>query len=133
MQDHDPFTFPLGEIRAHDAGRRRWPVGERDCRLDQLLIEEAQEVAWGRRHLTIVHGCLVGEGDAEALDDIVCVSLDLLEGRWYRFGGIPDHHVTLTVDGPDADLAIALVGDAAVAIRPRHWMLLQTAVVEVQP
>mgnify|MGYP001012207719 CR=1 FL=1 len=55
MQDtYDPFSYLLHEIRAHDAGLREdWDTRQRDHYLETLLIEEAQEIAWGRR-FTIV-------------------------------------------------------------------------------
>ena len=60
---HDPFSFLLNEIQAHDAGdRTTWDGELRAHYLDVLLVEEAQEIAWGRRHLTVIHG--------ETLDEI---------------------------------------------------------------
>lgn len=134
MQDtHDPFSFLLSEIRAHDAGLRRWQPGDRDHYLAELIADEAQEIAWGRRHLSVIHGEVVDDVEAEALDDIVCALLDLLDGRWHRFGGLDDHHFTLTVDGVDADEMIGNAIDVIVRIRPQHWIVTTTAVVEVEP
>jgi hypothetical protein len=57
MQDtYDPFSFLLSEIQAYDAGQRNWNVELREHYLDELLADEAEEIAWGRRHLTIVYG-----------------------------------------------------------------------------
>ena len=111
MQEHDPFTFGLNEIRAHDAGRRHWPVGERDRRLDQLLAEEAQELAWGRRHLTVIYGDILTEADEHDLDDLVCTILDAFAPRWFRLTGVPDRYLTVTIAGDDATQVIhALAG-----------------------
>lgn len=130
MQDiHDPFSYVLGEIRAHDAGQRGWRPGVREHYLRVLTADEAQELAWGRRHLTVVHGEVHDEAQAEALDDVVCAILDLLDGRWHRFGGIPDHHFTLTVDGPDADDLIRQAARVVRMMRPRHWQVVESAVV----
>lgn len=132
MQDtHDPFSFLLSEIRAHDAGLRRWQPGDRDHYLAELIADEAQEIAWGRRHLTIIHGEVIDEVEAEALDDIVCALLDLLDGRWHRFGGLDDHHFTLTVSGPDADAFLESVATTLVPAIPAQWSVAMTAVVEV--
>lgn len=134
MQDiYDPFSYVLGEIRAHDAGQRGWQPGIRDHYLRVLTADEAQELAWGRRHLTVVHGEVLDETEAEALDDIVCAILDLLDGRWHRFGGIPDHHFTLTVDGPNADDLVHQIGDLATRAKPGHWAVVASAVVDPAP
>jgi hypothetical protein len=132
MQDiHDPFSFLLTEIHAHDAGRRDWLPADRELGLRVLLVEEAQEIAWGLRHLSVVHGPIVDDVDGEMLDDLVCALLDLVDSGWYRFGGIPDHHFTLTVGGPHADDLVADAIEAIVAIRPPNWRILDTAVLEV--
>lgn len=133
MQDtHDPFSFLLNEVRAHDAGERDWGPGDKELTLQLLLVDEAQELAWGRRHLSVVHGQIGDEAAAETLDDIVCALLDLVDGRWHRFGGIPDHHFTLTVEGPGADRLLADAIDLVVALRLPGWQVTDTAVVEVR-
>ena len=132
MQDHDPFTFGLNEIRAHDAGRRQWSVGERDRRLDQLLTAEAQELAWGRRHLTVLYGEVNDEADAQALDDLVCTILDALDGRWHRLTGVPDRYVTVTIAGPDAQRLIHALQAELAQLAPRHWQIVDSAIVEVR-
>jgi hypothetical protein len=132
MQDtYDPFSFLLSEIQAHDVGLRNWSPGQRGHYLDELLADEAQEIAWGRRHLSVVHGKLLDEAEADALDDIVCALLDLVDGRWHRFGGIADRHFTLTVDGPAAEDLIADAADLATRTKPTHWRVVATAIVEV--
>ena len=131
MQDHDPFTFRLNEIRAHDAGRRRWPVGERDRRLDELLTAEAQEIAWGRRHLSIVYGEITDEAEAQALDDVVCTILDALDGRWHRLTGVPNRYVTVTVGDPDAQQVVHALQAHLAHLVPRHWQIRDSAIVEV--
>jgi hypothetical protein len=133
VQDHDPFTFGLNEIRAHDAGRRRWRVGERDRRLDQLLVEEAQELAWSRRHLSIVYGEITDEAEAQALDDLVCTILDALDGRWHRLTGVPDRYVTVTIAGPDAQHVIHALQAQLAQVAAPHWGILDTAIVEDLP
>jgi hypothetical protein len=132
MQDtYDPFSFLLNEIRAHDAGLRNWSPGQRDHYLDELLADEAQEIAWGRRHLSVVHGEVLDEVEAETLDDIVCALLDLIDGAWHRFGGLADHHFTLTIVGPDADDVIGRAAEVITRCKPDHWRVIATAVVEV--
>jgi len=131
VQDHDPFTFGLNEIRAHDAGRRRWPVGERDRRLDQLLAEEAQELAWGRRHLSVVYDEVNNEAEAQALDDLVCTILDALDGRWHRLTGVPDRYLTVTIAGPDAQQVIHVLQAHLARLILPQWRVIDSAIVEV--
>jgi len=129
MQDtYDPFSYLLNEIRAHDAGRRTWTDGLRDHLLNELRADEAQEIAWGRRHLTVIHGEILDGIEAETLDDIVCDLLDLVDGAWHRFGGLADHHFTLTVAGPDAEDLIARATHLATRAKPPHWQVTATAV-----
>ena len=132
VQDHDPFTFRLNEIRAHDAGRRRWPVGERDRRLDELLTEEAQELAWGRCHLSIVYGEVTEEAEAQALDDVVCTILDALDDHWHRLTGVPNRYVTVTVGGPDAQQVVHALQAHLAPLVPKHWQIRDSAIVEVE-
>lgn len=131
MQEYDPFTFLLNEIRAHDAGRRPWPIGERDRRYEQLFTEEAQEVAWGRRHLTLVYGEITDENEAYALDDAVCMILDAVDGRWCRLTGAQDRYLTVTVEGPDAQQVVHMLQARLGSFVPRHWGLIDSAIVEV--
>jgi hypothetical protein len=131
MQEHDPFTFALNEIRAHDAGRRRWPVGERIRRLDELVATEAEEIAWGRRHLTLVYGQIATTDEEQALDDAVCIILDTIAGRWNRLTGVPGSYLTVTIDGEGAPQLIHTLQAQLAAMTPRHWALTDTAIVEV--
>jgi len=132
MQDiYDPFSYLQNEIRAHDAGLRPdWDANQRDHYLEVLLIEEAQEIAWGRRHLTVVHGEVLDDVDAELLDELFAAWEDIA-GRvaWARLGGVPDDHMTITLAGPHSEDALTLASDAALQLRPRHWIVTDTPIV----
>jgi len=128
MQEHDPYTFALNEIRAHDQGRRRWPAGERERRLELLRAEEAQELAWGLRHLTIIYGEIHNDRDEQALDDVVCIALDAFDGRWHRLTGVPARYLTVTISGPDASPWVDLLASHWAQIAPHHWQILHSAV-----
>jgi len=131
MQDtHDPFSFLLNEIRSYDAGLRdNWDDYQRNHYFDVLLVDEAQELAWGRRHLTLVHGEPVDEVEAELLDELFAAWIDLShQAEWSRMGAVPDHHVTLAVAGPGADELVAAAADLAGRANPGHWNILDAAV-----
>lgn len=130
MQDtHDPFSFLLSEIRAHDAGlRANWDDYQRAHYLEVLLVEEAQEIAWSRRHLTVVHGEPLDEVEAELLDDLFAAWEDIAaKPEWARIGGVPDHHLTLAVGGPAAAEHLAAAADLAARANPGHWHVVDGA------
>lgn len=136
MQDtYDPFSYLLNEIRAYDTGLREdWGTCQRRHYLDLLLVEEAQEIAWGRRHLTIVHGDAVDEVQAERLDDLFAAWENIAtRAEWCRIGGVPDWHLTLTLADPQHEQWIRWAADQAIAINPGHWQLLATALPSLHP
>lgn len=128
MQDtHDPFSYLLNEIRAFDAGlREHWEPYQRDHYLDVLLIEEAQEIAWGRHHLTVVHGEPVDEVEAELIDELFAAWEDIAEHcEWARIGGVPDQQLTLTISGEASDYLAARAISCASTANPGHWLLIE--------
>jgi len=130
MQDtYDPFSFLLSEIRAFDAGEREnWDPFQRQHYLDVLLADEAEEIAWGRRHVSLVHGVLCDEVEAETLDEIFAAWEDLAVGsEWARIGGLSGHHLTLTVGGASANSLVTAAAEFALRHRPRRWRVLETA------
>lgn len=136
MQDaHDPFSHLLSEIRAHDAGLRPdWDPHQGDHYLETLLIEEAQEIAWGRRHLTVVHGEILDEFDAELVDELFSDWEDIAASAgWSRIGGVPDDHLTLTLAGLHAMQAMRMATEAALRLKAHHWAVLETAIVTGKP
>lgn len=118
MQDtYDPFSYLLAEIYAYDAGLRHWPPGLREHYLEQLLIAEAEEIAWGRRHLTVVHGPVTDETQADRLNELYAVLHNIARhADWMRIGMVPHHHFTITVAGGQAGDIIETC--AAVAAGP---------------
>lgn len=126
MQDtYDPFSYLLNEIRAHDAGLREdWDAGQRDHYLEVLLLEEAQEIAWGRHHLTLIHGEVVDDVEAELLDELFATWEEVADhAEWSRIGGVPDHHLTLTVAGRESPALIAAALAAATQLRLAGWII----------
>ena len=129
MQDiYDPFSYLLNEIRAHDAGLRDWSPGQREHYLAELQADEAQELAWGRRHLTVVHGPVTDDSAAAQVDELIA-NLDQFGcyAHWTRLGGVPNHQLTLTVGGPDADQLIEAAAEVVRQLNPGHWWITATA------
>jgi hypothetical protein len=124
MQDtHDPFSYLLNEIRAHDAGLREdWDPYQRDHYLETLLIEEAQEIAWGRRHLTVIHGPVLDDVVADLLDELFVAWEEVASrAQWGRIGGGEDSHLTLAIADPQSDRWMDLALDAVAATNPGTW------------
>lgn len=131
MQDiYDPYSFILSEIQAYDAGQRDWEPGRRAQYLSGLRVDEAEELAWGRRHLTVEYG----PGTEPALEQYL---LDLIEGfvenlpdaNWSRLSGLPGRHATITVGGPSTDALVELMSNILSMNNPGWWRVLDTAVV----
>ncbi len=43
-------------------------------------------------------------------------------------GAVPDHHVTLAVEGPGADELVDAAADLAGRANPGHWSIIDAAV-----
>ncbi len=130
MQDtYDPFSYLLNEIRAHDAGLREdWQAYQRDHYLEVLLIEEAQELAWGRRHLTVIHREPVDDVEAELLDELFAAWEILVEhSEWARIGGVPDDHLTFSVAGQRREDLLSTAAECALQANPGHWRIVDGA------
>ncbi len=123
---YDPFTWRLEEIDAIDNGHAP-DQGRRAELLDGLLIAEAEELAHGRRHLTIVHAQPHDIIEAEQLDEL-CDEIDLLvaPAEWQRIRSALDY-LTVTIAAPHASRIIEQIADAAARTNPGHWHILTTA------
>lgn len=131
MQDtYDPFSYLLSEIRAHDAGLREdWDARQLDHYLELLLVEEAQEIAWGRRHITVVHGEGLDDVEADFLDELFSAWEEVAHlAEWSRIGGVPDHHLTLTVASKNAEQLLNLACTTATELDPGSWTVVMLAV-----
>ena len=92
-----------------------------------MLVWEAEEVAHGYRHLTIVHGD-PGELDAVRHLSAFYDTLRRLAGasRWVRVRGDVDY-VTVTVGGADGEERIDQFAAAAEAASPGDWLVVASA------
>ena len=107
----DPTTDP---VRA----RQLW---------QEVLVCEAEEIAHGYRHLTIVHGDPIELAASRHLSAFYETLQRLASGcDWVRVRGDADY-VTVTVRGPHADDVLAVLEDAAVSANPGEWTLVASA------
>lgn len=116
---YDPFGWRLQEIA--DPSMR--PLRRAEL-LDELLVAEAEELAAGRRHLTIVHGEPADMAEAEELNDFYdAVERIADEAEWSRVSGGP-HYVTVTIAGADRDEWLARIIDVGHDRAADRWMII---------
>ncbi len=119
---HDPFA---SSRRGCAAGRGS---GDGKHERSNLLLEEATELAHGRRHLTIVHGDPAEVNVSRHLSEFYEELRRLAAGcEWVRVRGNAEY-VTVTVGGAVADERIALFEAAAAFANPGDWTIVATAV-----
>ena len=115
---YNPFGWRLAEIVDPGTGHLR----RRDL-VESLIIAEAEELALGRRHLTIVHGAPDTVAHSETLDvfyDQVFATTDLAE--WARVRGT-EEFVTVTVDGTGAEQLLLDIAEVAHRADPGGWQV----------
>lgn len=118
LNEVDPFGAERGAI-----GRGR--CTELGC---ELLIREAVELAYGRRHLTIVHGDPDDVVGSRELSEFYEELRRLAAGcEWVRVRGNAEY-VTVTVRGALAEEQIALFEAAAAFANPGDWTIVASAV-----
>jgi hypothetical protein len=129
-----PFSFLLQELRARDAGLREpWAPGQREQVLGDLVVAEAEEIAHGLRHLSVVHGELVDPVEAELIGELigeVCEMLSRAEGQGLvqdvRLSG-SDVHLTITMGGSEVDRWVRQVTETVRCCQRPGWQLIETA------
>jgi hypothetical protein len=111
----------LESVRAGLAARQAWlrqeladldPVAAHRRLWEILQAEEAQELAAGYRHLTVVHGYLEGDKDWELLERLL-KAIRAACGGHNAHRTSQKHRLTLTVDPPDADKVVAGLAELA--------------------
>lgn len=116
---YNPFGWRLAEIA--DPGTD--DLRRRDL-IESLIVAEAEELALGRRHLTIVHGAPATIADSDMLDafyDEVFAIAELAD--WARVRGTEDF-VTVTVGGPDAGQVLLDLVERARRANPGGWQVM---------
>jgi hypothetical protein len=118
---YDPFGWRIAELADPELNPLR-----RTELLDDLVAAEAEELAEGRRHLTIVHGEPTDIVAAEALDDFYdAVAAIARTAEWSRLSGGTDY-LTITLAGPRRDEMLATMAELGHRSAPDHWHLLAT-------
>ncbi|GMU78500.1 MAG: hypothetical protein AMXMBFR46_12950 [Acidimicrobiia bacterium] len=119
---YNPYGWRLADLADPETSPER-----RRQLYDDLLIWEAQEVAYGYRHLTVVHG------DPDDLDTSRRLT-DFYETLRRLAAALPSlrvrgttEFVTITVHGSDADAQVAVFADAARAANPGTWQIVFAA------
>ena len=115
---YNPFGWRIAELAelAADDPRRRELLAE-------LVVCEAEELARGRRHLTIVHGDPDNVADSRHLTAFYeALGALASAAEWARVRGSVDY-VTVTVAGPDAERLMSVVATAAERADPGWWRI----------
>lgn len=132
---YDPYTWRLAELdtlHQHPTRERGAAQTRRDELAAELVIAEAEELTHGRRHLTIEHAPTNGARGDDVLDrdrldhlaDVIDVLTATLPARRITR---TDRHLTVTVTGRDATLAIAAIAEQVARLNPGHWHLTPSA------
>lgn len=117
---HNPFGWRLAEI----ADPSTDPLRRTDL-IESLIIVEAEELALGRRHLTIVHGQPATLVKSETLDEFYDAVFEIAgTAEWSRVRGTEDH-VTVTVAGPHADELLLDIAELAHRANPGGWQVIE--------
>ena len=127
---YDPYTWRLDELRTlhQPTGSQRDAMHTRGQELDaELVVAEAEELAHGRRHLTIEHGPVDDVLDCDRLDALTDAIDTLTAVVPVRRIARTAEHLTVTVAGPDAPLVVAAIAEQAAFLNPGHWHLTPSA------
>lgn len=96
--------------------------------MPNMVPMSSQEIAWGRRHITVVHGELLDDVEAELVDELFAVWEEIATmAAWSRIGGVPDHHLTLTIAGATTDSLIPVAINSARHLTPGRWRVAESA------
>lgn len=118
---YDPFGWRLQALAEPDLNPLR-----RAELLDELLLAEAEEVAAGRRHLTIVHGAPADIAEAEELNDFYDTVAEIVEATdWSRLAGGPSY-LTVTVAGAARDEWLVGITDLGRHRAEGRWHIIET-------
>jgi len=119
---YNPFGPRIADLADPSTSPER-----REALREELLLWEAEEVAHGFRHLTIVHGDPVELGACRHLAAFYD-RLRIVADRcgWVRVRG-EFEFVTVTVRGVDAERRLAEFAAAADGFDPGDWVVTATA------
>lgn len=117
---HNPFGWRLAEI----ADPRTDDLRRKDLS-ESLIIAEAEELALGRRHLTVFHGSPETLVESETLDDFYDEVFAVAEAaEWSRVRGT-EEFVTVTLGGAGAEERLLDVAELAHRANPGGWKVME--------
>ena len=117
---HNPFGWRLAEI-----ADPRTDDPRRQDLIESLIVAEAEELALGRRHLTVFHGAPESLPESQKLDafyDDVFAAAEVAE--WSRIRGTEDF-VTITLGGTAVDEHLLDVVELAHRANPGGWKVME--------
>lgn len=116
---YDPFTWRIAELGSCEDPERRLLL-END-----LLIAEAEELAQGRRHVTIVHGEPRDLAESSEFDALYDVLFGIAErSGWHRIRGSRSW-VTVTLAGEGRDATLLEIEHLAAC---HQWNAMESAI-----
>lgn len=117
---YNPFGWRLAEIAdpsTHDLRRQDL--------IESLIVAEAEELALGRRHLTIFHGAPESLPESQTLDAFYDEVFAVAGGaEWSRIRGTEDF-VTVTLGGTAVDEHLLDVVELAHRANPGSWTVME--------
>lgn len=117
---YNPFGWRLAEI----ADPRTDDLRRKDLS-ESLIIAEAEELALGRRHLTVFHGSPETLVESEMLDDFYDEVFAVAEAaEWSRVRGT-EEFVTVTLGGAGAEERLLDVAELAHRANPGGWKAME--------
>ena len=118
---YNPFAWRLAELAdPHLDPHRR---NELEA---SLVVCEAEEIAVGRRHLTIVHGVPGDLEESRQLDLFYDVVSEISSGaQWARVRG-GDDYVSVTIGGAEADHVLSSITALALRANPGWWTVSES-------
>jgi uncharacterized protein (DUF736 family) len=118
---YDPFGWRHTELGDPTINSHR-----RDELVADLVASEAEELASGRRHVTVVHGTPTDLDASARLDRFHDTIRTLIAtAAWSRMSGGADY-ITLTIADPDRDRILANVVEAATCADAGGWVIVES-------
>lgn len=117
---YNPFGWRLAEI----ADPRTEDLRRQDL-IESLIVAEAEELALGRRHLTVFHGSPETLVESETLDAFYDEVFAVAEAAgWSRVRGT-EEFVTVTLGGAGADERLLDVVELVHRANPGGWKVME--------
>jgi hypothetical protein len=121
----NPFSWRAAELATLNPGPEH-EARRADLRAD-LALAEAEEVARGGRHLSVVHGDPSTVEEAQHVAEFYDVVREMASRvEWSRLRGAEDH-VIVAVAGDSADECVTRLANIATSMNPGFWRITRSA------